>query len=108
MTTGWKTYQRFLRLEQRCRDQGFKIASPKHKYERDFIALQPADPDSLPVFTRDVDIFVGNLDEVEKWLSGYEYAKLYLKMIKAVTDHKIDRCEQKIRNDLLVTHLKQK
>lgn len=108
MTVGWRTFQKFQDVEQRCKNQGFKMARPGHNYSVDMIALQPADPDALPVYRRDVDLFIGTLDEVDRWLAGYEHAKLYLKMIKATSDQKIARCEQAIRNELLVSQLKEK
>jgi hypothetical protein len=104
MTIGFSVYQRLQQLELRTKRHGFKLAKSQYS---DFFALAPGDPDCLPCYTRDVEIYTGTLHDMETWLLGYEQAFFYLKLIKATTDSKIDKCEEKVRHELLLTILKQ-
>ena len=70
-------------------------------------ALIPLDADALPVYSRDVELFVGNLDQIEIWLRGVEWARNYYRLINATTDKVIQRKEQDLRNKNLIKLLKQ-
>jgi hypothetical protein len=104
MTIGYSVYQRLQQLELRAKKLGFKIGKSQYS---DFFALAPGDPDCLPFYTREVEIYTGSLQDLETWLLGYEQAFFYLKLIKATTDSKIQKCEEKVKHELLLTILKQ-
>ena len=106
MTIGWATADKFMRFRDRAREFGLDVAKPKHNYaNQDVFALIPYQ-DKLPLFSRDAEVFIGNLTEAENWLAGMEWARNYHFMIKATNQKKIDRCEQNIRNDFLLMELK--
>jgi hypothetical protein len=105
MSIGWATLDRFMRFRERAREFGLDVAKSKHHYrDQEVFALIPYQ-DKLPIFSRDAEIFIGNLTEAENWLAGMEWARNYHLMIKATNRKKIDRCEQNIRNDNLLTEL---
>lgn len=107
MSVGYHFLQRVEKFKYRANLLGLQIAKPTHLYgapDSDRFALIPLD-DHLPIFCRDAEIFIGNLDQAEEWIAGYEWARNYFFMIKATNPQKIQRCEQNIRNADLLTKL---
>lgn len=105
MTIGWATADKFMRFRDRAREFGLDVAKPKLNYGNlDVLALVPYQ-DRLPIFSRDAELFIGNLTEAENWLAGMEWARNYHLMIKATNKNKIERCEQHIRNEFLIKEL---
>ena len=72
----------------------------------DTVALKPKDADSLPIYSRDAEVFVGSLTDLQYWLRGVEWAREYDRMIKISDDKKRARKEQDLRNRQLVKTLK--
>jgi len=72
----------------------------------DVICLRPIS-DALPVFSRDAEIFTGDLNEVIKFLRGIEWARNYDSMIKLSNSTKRERKEQDVRNQSLANKLKE-
>lgn len=106
MTIGWKTYQKFIDLNESLSKFGLKLDKPKHNWvDIDTVAVKPLGEDGAPCFSRDAEIFSGTLNDVEKWFLGYYAGVNYLKNIKATTDAKIAKCEQRLRNERLVEEL---
>lgn len=87
---------------------GLKMVTPKHGYrEKDVIALVPKDQDSLPVFSRDAEVFVGDLHEVDCWLVGVQWARNYDCFLFPDYDKKREKKEETVRHNKLIAILKQ-
>lgn len=108
--SGYHIIAKIKRLEKECDEFGFMITKPKQwaitDHAGDVIALVPKDQNSLPVYSRDAEIFVGSLEQLEIWLRGLEWARQYDVMLKVSDDKKRKRKEQDERNRQLVQILK--
>lgn len=105
---GFNTYQLLQQVETLANDLGFKFDRPKHHgYESDYISLYPKDQDSLPIYTRDAQLYTGTLGDVEAFLTGLQWARDYDKILKVSDSKKRERKEQDERNRRLAMILKQ-
>jgi len=108
--SGWETIQRIKRMEEQVDQLGFKISKPNHgdweQTERS-LSLKPKDADSLPIYSRDAELYVGSLEQLETWLHGVEWARSYDMMLKLGDDTKRAVAEQKERNRQLMRTLKE-
>lgn len=103
---GFNTYQDLRRIEKMANDLGLKFDRPKHHgYEMDSISLYPI-VDCLPIYSRDAQLFTGNLGEIEAWIMGIMWARDYDRMLKVSDLKKRERKEQDYRNQRLVSILK--
>ena len=105
MSIGYHTIIKLRRVEDIANNLGFRFGPTRHESLHDTITLYPW-LDKLPEYGRDAAIFTGNLDEVDNFLIGVQWSNNYLKMLRLVTDEKIERKEQDIRNRQLVQLLK--
>lgn len=105
MSIGYYTIQKIHQLEETASRMGFVLGHSRMR-STDTMAVYPA-TNSLPLYSRGTELFIGDLDEVEAWLRGVVWMKDYLTMIKLVDDKKIERKEQNIRNEQLVSILKE-
>jgi hypothetical protein len=108
--SGWNTIQRIRNLEKRIDELGFKFAKSKHSdwsEDHGALSLVPKDQDSLPMFSRDAELFVGSLEALEHWLHGVEWARSYDRMCRISSDDKRSAAEQKERNRQLLRILKE-
>ena len=105
---GYRQILEIRRLETRIAELGFMFChSRSHGIEDgDTVALKPKDADSLPIYSRDAEVFVGSLTDLQYWLRGVEWAREYDRMIKISDDKKRARKEQDLRNRQLVKTLK--
>lgn len=88
--SGYNTILRFRRLEETVNRLGFMITAPKNGQwtdNHDAIGLKPKDAESLPIYSRDAELFCGSLEELEVWLRGVAWARDY-DMILRMTDEK--------------------
>jgi hypothetical protein len=67
----------------------------------------PKDHDSLPIFSRDAELFVGSLERLEDWLHGVRWAREYDMMLRLSDEKKRSAAEQKERNRQLMRTLKE-
>ena len=107
--SGYNTVLKIRRLEEECEELGFMFAASKHGgyYVTDTICLKPKDQDSLPVYSRDAEVFVGTIEELEIWLQGLQWARNYDRMLFGQKhDKNRERKEQDERNRQLVAILK--
>lgn len=105
---GYNTYLVLQKIETLANDLGFKFDRPRHHgYESDYISLCPKDQDSLPLYTRDAQLYTGTLGEIEAFLTGLQWARDYDKMLKVSDPKKRERKEQDERNRQLAMILKQ-
>lgn len=111
----YDTIAKIRRLEKECAEFGFRITKPKHNSSQailrhisslDAIALVPKDQNSLPIYSRDAELFNGTLEELDIWLRGIEWARQYDTILKLSDDKKRKRKEQDELNKKLVQILK--
>lgn len=107
--SGYDMVMMMRRLEKECDEYGFVLCHPKH-YNGDeygkLVAIRPKGTDSLPIYNRDTELFVGTLEQLQIWLRGMEWAREYDDMIRLSNSKKRERKEQDIRNDQLARLLK--
>ena len=96
--SGYNTYTRWQRFEERAKKFGFRIGNPKHGWREsgvpDMLALYP-DGDRLPIYSRDAELFIGTFHDAENWLAGWERALAYDDMLRLTTDKKRAAAEAK-------------
>jgi len=107
MIIGYRQIQKIENLKLLSESLGMRFESPRHGYrDSDAIALVPKDQDALPIYTRDTELFIGALDEIEIFLKGIVWATQYYQMLGLVDDKKIERKEQNERNRQLMSLIK--
>jgi hypothetical protein len=107
--TGFHGVMRLRRVEKELDELGFMISEPKTGWnmaDMDVVAIKPKDSESLPVYARDAQIFVGTIEQLEVWLRGVEWARQYDMLLRVSDDKKRKRKEQDERNRQLVQRLK--
>ena len=102
---GYQTVLFIHDLEKRCDQLGLMMCFPSHRPSTDLVAIKPKD-DSLPIYSRDAELFHGTLSELQVFISGIEWSRKYDKMLFGIRhDEKRLRKEQDYRNELLVKEL---
>ncbi len=104
---GYRLIEKIRRIEAISDRLGLKLASPRvfvgTYNQTDTLALIPKDKDSLPLYTRDAELFCGTLEEVENWITGVLWARDYDRMLFGKGhEAKRERKEQDCRNRKLV------
>ena len=108
--SGWNTIQRLRSIEEQIDKLGFKFAKSKHSDWSDdhgALSLVPKDVDSLPIYSRDAELFIGSLERLEDWLAGVRWAREYDSMLRLSDDDKRNKAEQKQRNRNLMQSIKE-
>jgi len=108
--SGWNTIQRLRSIEEQIDKLGFKFSKSKHSDWTDdhgALSLVPKDHDSLPIYSRDAELYVGSLEQLETWLHGVRWAREYDSMLRLSDDKKRMAAEQKERNRQLMRTLKE-
>ena len=108
--SGWNTIQRIKRVEEAIDKLGFKFSKSKNSdwtEDHGALSLVPKDRDSLPIYNRDAELFVGSLERLEDWLAGVRWARDYDAMLRVSDDNKRARKEQDVRNKSLLTQIKE-
>ena len=108
--SGWNTIERIRRLEEQVDKLGFKFAKSKHSEWHDdngYLSLKPKDPDVLPIYSRDAELYAGSLEGLENWLAGVRWAREYDMMLRLSDDKKRSAAEQKERNRQLMRKIKE-
>jgi len=107
---GWNTIQRIRNIEEQIDKLGFKFSKSKYSdcgEDHGALSLVPKDHDSLPIFSRDAELFVGSLERLEDWLHGVRWAREYDMMLRLSDEKKRSAAEQKERNRQLMRTLKE-
>lgn len=91
--SGYNAVQSLRRLEADVNALGFMLCAPKHggwgsDDFNDRVAIKPKDADSLPIYTRDAELFVGTLEQLKVWLTGVRWAREYDMMLKLSDEKK--------------------
>ncbi len=106
---GYQTILRIRRLEEEVDKLGLRMGNSKHgNYRQEFgdvIALFPKD-DAFPIYSRDAELFVGTLEEMEVWLRGFQKASEYHRMLIGRNfEDRVRRKEQDYRNQQLLKQI---
>jgi hypothetical protein len=109
--SGYETILKIRHLEKECDDLGFMLCRSKYGHGRidglDMLALKPKDESSLPVYSRDAELFCGSIADLDVWLRGIQWARQYDRMVFGVKhDRARERKEQDERNRQLMKVLK--
>jgi len=105
----WNTIDRIRSAEAAAARLGFKMAASRRSGWTDHhgsLCLMPLDKDSVPVYSRDAEVFVGTVEELEFWLAGVEWARRYDHMLKLSSEKKREKAEENFRNQKLLNTLK--
>lgn len=91
--SGYNSVLALRRLEADVDALGFMLCNPKHGNWggddfSDRVAIKPKDADSLPIYTRDAELFVGTLEQLKIWIQGVAWARQYDMMLKLSDDKK--------------------
>ncbi len=108
--SGWNTIERIRNVEKQIDELGFKFAKSKHSDWSDdhgALSLRPKDPDALPIYSRDAELYVGSIEGLETWLHGVRWAREYDMMLKLSDEKKRSAAEQKERNKNLLRTIKE-
>ena len=108
--SGWNTIQRIKRIEEEVDKLGFKFGKSKHSdwtEDHGALSLVPKDYESLPIYSRDAELFVGSLERLEDWLAGVRWAREYDSMLKLSDEKKRTVAEQKEKNRILMRMIKE-
>ena len=106
---GYQAVIELRKLEERIDGLGFRMGFPKHGgYSNDFgdqVALFPKG-DTLPIYSRDAELYIGTLEGMRIWLDGFEKARSYDRMLGLSNEKKRERKEQTERNRQLMRSIK--
>lgn len=107
--SGYHTILRIRRLEEEIDKIGLRMGNPKHgNYRQEFgdvVSLFPKD-DALPIYSRDAELFVGTLEEMEVWLRGWQKSFEYYRMLMGRNfEDRVKRKEQDYRNEQLMSKI---
>lgn len=105
---GWNQIQQVRHLEEQADKLGLKFAAYKYDNRHgDNVALVPKDPNTLPIYTRDAQLFCGTLEGAAYWMQGVLWAREYDRLaVDRNLDKKRVRKEQDERNRQLLKTLK--
>lgn len=108
---GYHTILRIRKLEEEVDKLGLRMGNSKHgNYRQEFgdvVALFPKD-DAYPIYSRDAELFVGTIEEMEVWLRGFQKSNEYLRMLIGRNfEEKVKRKEQDYRNQQLLRRIKE-
>jgi hypothetical protein len=106
--SGYIDIRRIHRIEKEVDELGMVLCQPKHRdyHNENLVSVKPKDQNSLPIYNRDAELFIGTLEDLDIWLRGIMWAREYDHMIKLSTTEKRQRKEQDILNKQLVQRLK--
>jgi hypothetical protein len=82
--SGYNLVRKIKFLEEECDKLGFIMCQAKHYIKEfgDVVAIKPKDIESLPPYSRDAEIFIGTINDLERWLEGNEVLVKILKTEK--------------------------
>ena len=105
---GYELIRKIKSLEEQLNALGMRWGFDKHGYRPEFsdlVAVYPLE-DNLPIYSRDAELFVGTLADLERWLQGVRWARDYDIMLQLSNDKKRIRKEQDVRNRHLMKQIK--
>lgn len=109
---GYEAVLEIRRLERDLDALGLMLSSPKHggwsgdEYS-DRAGVKPKDAESLPVYSRDAELFTGTLAQIRTWIIGVQWARDYDMMLKVSDAKKRVKKEDDYRHSRLIRQLAQ-
>ena len=107
--SGYNLVIKIRKLEQELDQLGLMMCAGSHYYRDygDVVTVRPKDAESLPIYSRDAELFVGTLEALEYWIQGIVWARKYDGLLFG-RRHAANRLrrEQNYRNQKLVETLK--
>jgi len=88
---GYNAVLELRRLEKAVDELGFMLSSPRTGNwgsDGDRVSLKPKDEDSVPIYTRDAEVFTGTLEQLQSWVRGVAWAREYDSMLKLSDEKK--------------------
>jgi len=107
---GWNTIEQIRNVEKQIDELGFRFAKSKHSDWSDdhgALSLKPKDPNALPIYSRDAELFIGTVERLEDWLAGVRWAREYDMLLRLSDEKKRSAAEQKERNRQLMRMIKE-
>lgn len=107
--SGYNLIRKIKYLEEECDKLGFQICHARHHINDfgDVLALKPKS-DCLPIYSRDAELFVGTIEDLERWIQGFHFARKYDSMLLGMKHDKLrDRKEKDYRNKQLMKIIKE-
>jgi hypothetical protein len=107
---GYQAVVSLRRLEADVDKLGFMLCAPKSGWGSDDfgerVAIKPKDADSLPIYSRDAELFTGSLEQLRVWVQGVQWARSYDEMLKLSDEKKRAVKEDHERGRQLIVKLK--
>lgn len=107
---GYQAVVSLRRLEEDVDKLGFMLCAPKSGWGgddfNDRVAIKPKDADSLPIYSRDAELFTGSLEQLRIWIQGVHWARTYDMMLKLSDEKKRAVKEDHERGRQLIVKLK--
>jgi len=107
--SGYNLIRKIKYLEEECDKLGFQICHARHHINDfgDVLALKPKS-DCLPIYSRDAELFVGTIEDLERWIQGFHFARKYDSMLLGNKHDALrQRKEQDYRNKQLMDTIKE-
>jgi len=106
--SGYNLIRKIRFLEEECLKLGFQMCHSQtfNNEFGDVVALKPRD-DCLPVYSRDAEVFIGTIQDLERWIQGFHVARKYDSLLLGNKHDALrDRKEQDYRNRQLLNQIK--
>ena len=98
MTVGMRIYQRIRAAEDQANRLGFRFKSDTFRSrESDYFTLV-SDGECLPCYRDGSEMFNGDLNKLESFLHGIDWARRYDLALGLKTDQRREKAEQRIRS----------
>ena len=105
--SGYNLIRKIRYLEEECHKLGFQLCHAQYHMNDfgDVVALRARD-ECLPIYSRDAELFVGTIEDLERWIQGFQFSRKYDSMVMGKAhDARRDRREQDIRNERLLKQI---
>jgi len=102
--TDYKDIERIKQLDQLCNSLGFRYDRDHLQYDSGRVALYAKE--ELVVYNQDSPLASGNVDDLLKFLCGWEKAHQYLNALGAISNKSVERKRLDYRNKNLANIIK--
>ena len=104
----WYDIQKLETLQTNLKKLGYVMRQSKYSNSGEYLIGVYALDDQLPIYSRDAELFSGNVEMITAWIRGIWHRNEYLMMLKAITDKKIGALEEKYIKDRIHQGMLQK
>lgn len=100
--SGYQAVLELRRLEADLDAMGLMLCNPKHgNWSSDTFSdragVKPKDSTSLPIYSRDAELFTGTLEQIRTWMIGVKWARDYDMMLRLSDEKKRAKKEDDYR-----------